>query len=145
MYFLNMTSTPVDAKVYLLTANETDFDLWIASRSGLPLSNVSYYSPLQLSLFTEYIASHGQQVVGEYDVSSAYTVAKYLVPDVEPLLVVLTNDNARTSLNFTYVSSSVSLYIPPALGFWVTCALTGPGIALTAVGFVFRKRESSVD
>jgi len=83
MYFFNMSSTPLDAEVYLLNANQTAFNVWIANRSGLPLANVSlYYGQLKLLWFSDYLASHRQEVASQYDVSKTNVVVRYFTPNV---------------------------------------------------------------
>lgn len=141
MYFLNMTSTPVGAKVYLLNTNQTAFNVWIANRSGLPLASISYgYGPQRLAWFADYMASHRQEVASQYDVSGANVIVKYFVPDVEPLMVVVTNGNARSSLNLTYSATNVGVVINPSLGFRATGCLAAPGAVLAILGLVLKRR-----
>ena len=140
MYFLNMTSAPVNAKVYLLNTNQTAFNVWVANKSGLPLANVSLYGPQELVWFSDYVTSHGQEVAGQYDVSRTNVVVKYFVPDVEPLMVVLTNGNAQSSLNLTYYETSLSAMINPSLGFRVTGYLAGSGAVLAVFGVALKRR-----
>lgn len=141
MYFLNMSSTPVDAEVYLLNTNQTAFNVWVANRSGLPLANVSFsYGPLELVWFSDYVASHRQEVAGQYNVSGTNTVVRYFVTDVEPLMLVLTNGNARSSLNLTYNEANLSVAINPSLGFRVAGFLAASGAVLAALGVVLKRR-----
>lgn len=138
MYFLNMTSSP-EAEVYLLSVNQTAFNAWIASRSGLPLANVSS-GPQELVWFSDYMASHEQQVAGKYDVSGTNVIVKYFVPDVEPLMVVLTNGNAKSSLNFTYIGTSKSVAINPSQGFQITGYLGTFGAVFAVLGMVLKRK-----
>jgi hypothetical protein len=140
MYFFNMSSVPVDAEVYLLDTNQTTFNVWIANISGLPLANVSLYVPQNLSWFLDYVASHRQAVLSQYDVSGTNLVVKYFVPDVEPLMAVVTNGNAQSSLNLTYFETSVGVMINPSLGFRVTGYMATPGAVFVVSGLVLRKR-----
>ena len=141
MYFLNMSSTPVGAKVYLLNTNQTAFNVWIANRSGLPLANVSFnYGPQKLAWFSDYVASHRQEVAGQYDVSGTSVVVKYFVPDVEPLMAVLTNGNTQSSLNLTYFVTNIAVMINPSLGFRATGYLAASGAVLAVLGAVLKRR-----
>jgi hypothetical protein len=140
MYFLNMTSAPVDAEVYLLNVNQTSFNVWIANKSGLSLTNVSFYGPQELVWFLDYVASHKQEVVGQYDVSRTNVVVKYFVPDVEPLMAVTTNANTRLALNLTYSDTNISVDINPSLGFRVTGCVAASGVVLAVLGLVLGKR-----
>ncbi|MGD0396149.1 MAG: hypothetical protein ABSB26_04480 [Nitrososphaerales archaeon] len=140
MYFLNMTSAPVDAKVYILNTNETAFNVWVANKSGLPLTNLSFYGPQELVWFSDYMASHRQEVANQYSVSGINTVARHFVPDVEPLMIVLTNGNAQSSLNFTYYETNLSVTINPSLGFRATGYLAVSGGVLAGLGLVLKRR-----
>ena len=142
MYFLNMTSNQGSLEVFFLDTNQTTFNMWIASRSGLSLSNLSFYAPRPLAWFSDYIASHRQEVASQYGISQTYTVVRHLVPDVEPLMVVLTNGNDH-ALNLSYYATSVSITINPTLGSWATGCLVGPGIFLVALGLVQRRRQTA--
>lgn len=141
MYFLNMTSTPVDAEVYLLNTNQTAFNAWVANKSGLPLANVSFYGPQELVWFSDYVSSHRQQVAGQYNVSGTNVVVKYFVPDVEPLMVVVTNGNARSALNLTYYETNLSVTINPSLGFRVTGYLAASGAVFAVLGLVLKRKR----
>jgi hypothetical protein len=143
MYFLNMSSTPADAEVYLLKTNQTTFDVWMANRSGLPLANVSFYAPQELAWFSDYMTSHSQEVVSQYYVSGTNVVVKYFVPDVEPLMAVVTNGNAQRSLNLTYFGTNVGVMINPNLGFRVTGYLAAPGAVLAVFGLVLKRRGTA--
>ena len=143
MYFFNMSSMPVDAEVYLLKTNQTAFDVWVADESGLPLANVSLYGPQELVWFSDYVASHSQEVVGQYDVSRTNVVVKYFVPDVEPLMFVVTNGNAQSSLNFTYFETNIGVMINPSLGFRVTGYLAASGAVLAVLGVVLKRRRQA--
>jgi hypothetical protein len=141
MYFFNMSSTPAGAKVYLLNTNQTAFNVWIATRSGLPLANISYgYGPQKLAWFSDYMASHRQEVAGQYDVSGTNVVVKYFVPDVEPLMAVMTNGNTQSSLNLTYFATNIAVMINPSLGFRVTGYLAASGAILAVIGVVLKRR-----
>jgi hypothetical protein len=141
MYFLNMSSAPVGAKVYFLNTNQTSFNVWIANRSGLPLANVSFnYGPQELAWFLDYVASHRQEVAGQYDVLGANVVVKYFVPDVEPLMAVVTNGNAGSSLNLTYSETNVGVMINPNLGLRAAGYLGASGAALAVLGLVLKRR-----
>lgn len=142
MYFFNMSSMPVDAEVYLLKTNQTTFDVWIADESGLPLANVSLYGPHELVWFSDYVASHGQEVMSQYDVSRANVVVKYFVPDFKPLMFVVTNRNAQSSLNFTYFATNIGITINPSLGFRVAGYLAASGAVLAAFGVVLKRRRA---
>jgi hypothetical protein len=142
MYFFNMSSSPADAEVYLLNTNQTAFNVWIANRSGLPLANVSFYGPQELAWFSDYVASHRQEVASQYLVSGANVVVKYFVPDVQPLIAVVTNGRAHPSLNLTYSVTNVSVMINPSLGFRVTGYLTASGVILAVFGLVLKRREA---
>jgi hypothetical protein len=139
MYFINMTSSPAEAKVYLMATNQSGFYAWVSARSGLPLYNVSSNSAEGLRWFNDYISSHGTEVVGQYDVTSPFTVVRYIPPDVEPLMLVLTNANASPT-NLTFTDTSVGITINPSLGYWVTVGLTLPGVAVLAVGIAFKRQ-----
>ena len=141
MYFFNMSSTLGNAEVYLLSTNQTTFNVWIANRSGLPLANVSVYGPLELSWFTDYMVSHRQEVVSQYSVSGANVIVRYFVPDVEPLMAVVTNQNAR-SLNFTYSETNAYVLINPSLGFRVAGYLAAPGAILAVLGLILKRNEA---
>ncbi|MGD0477596.1 MAG: hypothetical protein ABSB29_05450 [Nitrososphaerales archaeon] len=140
MYFFNMSSTGA-AEVYLLNTNQTAFDVWIANKSGLPLANVSFsYGPQELAWFSDYVASHGQEVEGRYAVSGTNLVVKYFVPDVEPLMAVVTNGNAGSSLNFTYSETNVGVMINPSLGLRATGYLAASGAVVAVFGLVLKRR-----
>ena len=140
MYFFNMSSMPVDAEVYLLKTNQTAFDVWVAGESGLPLANVSLYGPQELVWFSDYVASHSQEVVGQYDVPRTNVVVKHFVPDVEPLMFVVTNGNAQSSLNFTYFETNIGIMINPSLGFRVAGFSAASGAVLAVFGVVLKRR-----
>jgi hypothetical protein len=140
MYFLNISSLLGVGEVLLLKTNQTAFNGWIADRSGLSILNVSSYGPKQLGWFSNYLASHRQELVSQYNIAQKFTVVKYLVPDIEPLMVVLVNGN-RSSLNFTYTALNVGIYISPNVGFWVTGLLVGPGVILVAAGLALRRKQ----
>jgi hypothetical protein len=142
MYFLNMSSAPAKAELYLLNTNQTVFNAWIASRSGLPLVNVSLYIPQKLAWFSDYVASHGQEVAGHYDVSGSNVVVKHFVPDTEPLMAVVTNGNTQSSLNLTHFEANVGVMINPSLGFRVTGYLAASGVVLAVVGLVLKRRAA---
>jgi len=142
MYFFNMSSTRAYAEVYLLDMNITAFNVWVANRSGLPLANVSAYGPQELAWFTDYVASHRQEVASQYSVSGVNVVVKYFVPDVEPLMAVVTNGNAQSSLNLTYTQTNIGVMINPSQGFRVTAYLAAPGVALAVLGFVLKRGET---
>jgi hypothetical protein len=145
MYFFNMSSMPVNAEVYLLNTNQTAFNIWIANKSGLPLANISLnYGPLKLTWFSDYVASHRQEVAGQYDVSKTNMVVRYFAPDVEPLMAVVTNGNAQSSLNLTYFGTNVGVIINPSLGFRVTGSLTASGAFLAMLGVVLKRRGSGI-
>jgi hypothetical protein len=143
MYFFNISSTSSDAEIYLLNTNQTSFNVWIANRSGLPLGDVSVYGPQKLAWFSDYVASHKQEVAGQYQISGANVVVKYFVPDVGPLMAVVTNGNAQSSVNLTHSETNVGVMINPSLGFRVTGYLTAPGAVLTVFGLVLKRRPSS--
>jgi hypothetical protein len=144
MYFFNMSSTPVGAEVYLLNTNQTAFNVWIANRNGLPLANISFgYGPQKLAWFSDYVASHGQEVASQYDISGTNVVVKYFVPDVEPLMAVVTNGNAQSSLNLTYTATNVGVMINPSLGFRVTGYLAPSGAVLAVFGLVLKRRVAT--
>jgi hypothetical protein len=140
LYFFNMSSTPVDAEVYLLNTNQTAFNVWIANKSGLPLANLSSYGPQQLAWFSDYVASHRQEVASQYDISRTNVVVKYFVPDVKPLMAVVTNGNAQSSLNLTYFEINIGVMINPSLGFRVTGYLAASGAVLAVFGLVLKRR-----
>jgi hypothetical protein len=140
MYFFNVSSIPVDAEVYLLNANLTTFNVWVANRTGLPLANVSLYGPQNLTWFSAYVASHRQEVANQYNVSKTNTIVRYFAPDVEPLMVVVTNGNAQSSLNLTYFGTNIGVIINPSLGFRVTGSLAGSGAVLAVFGLVLKRR-----
>lgn len=137
--FFNMSSAPLDAAVYLLSANQTDFNAWIANKAGVPLSNVSGYGPQKLTVFQDYVASHKQEVLGNYTVTSSHLVLKYFTPDVEPLMMVVTNSHAN-SLNFSYFQAGVGAQINPSVGFVSAAYLALSGVALAAVGILLKKK-----
>jgi hypothetical protein len=141
MYFLNMSSTPVEAEVYLLNANQTTFDSWAANRSGLPLSNFTQSSNHPLSLFSEYLSEHGQEVAGRFNVSSAIFVVRYFLHDVEPLMAVVTDGDGQRPLNFTYFATGVGVMINPAVGYQAAGYAGAPGALLAAAGFVLKRRH----
>lgn len=137
--FFNMSSAPIDAAVYLLSANQTDFNAWISNRAGVPLSNVSAYGPQKLAAFQDYVASHRQEVLGNYTVSSTNLVLKYFTPDVEPLMMVVANSHTG-SLNFSYFQTGVGVQINPSVGYLSAAYLALGGVALAAVGIVLKKK-----
>ena len=144
MYFFNMSSSPVDAEVYLLNTNQTSFNIWVAHKSGLPLGNFSSYIPENLVWFSDYVASHGNEVAGRYDVSKTNTVVRYFAPSNEPLMEVVTDGNAQLPLNFSNADQSVGVRIVPSLGFQVTGYLAASGAVLTALGLMFKRRQAAV-
>ncbi|HEV2137915.1 MAG TPA: hypothetical protein VGR53_03670, partial [Nitrososphaerales archaeon] len=130
MYFFNMSTKPGNAEIYLLNTDQTSFNVWMANRSGLPLANISPYGPQELAWFSDYVASHKQEVASHFGVSGINVVVKYFVPDVEPLMAVVTNGKAQPSLNLTHFDTSVGVMINPSLGFGVTGYLTASGVVL---------------
>lgn len=142
MYFFNMSSAPVDAEVYFLNTNQTAFNAWVANRSGLPPATVSAYGPQELTWFSEYVASHGQELASQYDISGANVVVKYFVPDVEPLMAVVTN-GIGSSLNLTYAENNVGVMINPNLGFRATGYFAAPGAVLTVFGLILKRKVTS--
>ncbi len=140
MYFLNVSSVPVGAEVYLLSTNSTAMNVWISEHSGISLTNLSYYGPQDLSWFTAYIQSHGQEVLGRYNTSGRALVLRYFTSNMGPLMVVAANGDSHSPLNLTSYWESVGVPIDPALGFSVAGILAVAGGALVATGLILKRR-----
>ncbi|MCL5067985.1 MAG: hypothetical protein M1368_06500 [Thaumarchaeota archaeon] len=135
---VNLTTTTLPVSVYIVKANQTDFQAWVRNETGGSVS-LGYGAEYSLNLFQDYLAAHPGDLLENYTLNPGpFHVIKYYPTDVEPLMIVLSNPYHAQS-NFTYGIIYLSIQLPPNLGLSVAAVFVIVGVALFAIRFLPRE------